>query len=220
MLRRALSLFSINPRQPHSGDLGLIVLARIWAWLTCSHMPKQTELRGEMCQVPKQQARCESTLKLLKWLIQTCPHMSMSQCGNICIMPPKCVRKERLCGFSNRSSVDAGSHVRETLCVSMRTLEIMVKLRTLLTVCTLFWKLKLAIMERGVTFPTRARGVRPITMHCASWPIKADCACWKEGLCKKHLRAAGLRGTIIMYSIWKIYIFFTLKHVNIFCYTK
>ncbi len=142
---------------------------------------------------------------------QTCPHMSMSQCGNICIMPPKCVRKERLCGFSNRSSVDAGSHVRETLCVSMRTLEIMVKLRTLLTVCTLFWKLKLAIMERGVTFPTRARGVRPITMHCASWPIKADCACRKEGLCKKHLRAAGLRGTIIMYSIWKRMYFFYIK---------
>ncbi len=35
-------------------------------------------------------------------------------------MPPKCSRKERRRGFSNRSSVDAGSHVRETLCVSMQ----------------------------------------------------------------------------------------------------
>ncbi len=33
----------------------------------------------------------------------------------------------------------------------------------------------LAIMERGVTFPTHACGVRPITMHGASWPIRADC---------------------------------------------
>ncbi len=30
-----------------------------------------------------------------------------------------------------------------------------------------------------------ASGVRPITMHCASWPIRADCACQKEGLCRK-----------------------------------
>ncbi len=42
-----------------------------------------------------------------KRLIQTRPHMSTSQCGNICIMPPKCSRKERRRGFSNRSSVDA-----------------------------------------------------------------------------------------------------------------
>ncbi len=34
-------------------------------------------------------------------------------------MPLKCSRKERSRGFSNRSSVDAVSHVRETLCVSM-----------------------------------------------------------------------------------------------------
>ncbi len=31
--------------------------------------------------------------------------------------------------------------------------------------------MKLVIMERGVTFPTSACGVRPITMHCAGWPI-------------------------------------------------
>ncbi len=35
------------------------------------------------------------------------PHMSMSLCGNICIMPPKCSREERRRGFSKRSSVDA-----------------------------------------------------------------------------------------------------------------
>ncbi len=42
----------------------------------------------------------------LKWLIQTRPHMSTSRCGYICVMPPKCSRKERRCGFSNRSTVD------------------------------------------------------------------------------------------------------------------
>ncbi len=50
----------------------------------------------------------------------------------------------------------------------------------------LFWKLKLVIMERGITFPTSACAVRPITMHCASWPIRADCACRNEGLCRKR----------------------------------
>jgi len=33
--------------------------------------------------------------------------MSMSRCGNICIMLHKCSRKERRRGFRNRSSVDA-----------------------------------------------------------------------------------------------------------------
>ncbi len=25
------------------------------------------------------------------------------------------------------------------------------------------------------------------SMHWASWPIRADCACWKEGLCRKRV---------------------------------
>ncbi len=43
--------------------------------------------------------------------------------------------------------------------------ELMVKLKTLLTVF--------------------ACGVQPIIMHWVSWPIRADCACRKEGLCRK-----------------------------------
>ncbi len=39
-------------------------------------------------------------------------------------------------------------------------------------------------MERGVTFPTC--GVWPITMLWVRWPIRADCTCWKEGLCRKQ----------------------------------
>ncbi len=59
-----------------------------------------------------------------KRLIQTRPHMSTLWCGNICVMPPKCSRKERSCGFSNRSSVDAAMSGRRCvfLCESKNTL--------------------------------------------------------------------------------------------------
>ncbi len=66
-------------------------------------------------------------------------------------------------------------------------LELMVKLRTLLTVFTLVLKVEAGDYGKGgVTFPTRACGVQPITMHWVSWPISADCACRKEGLCRKQ----------------------------------
>ncbi len=65
-------------------------------------------------------------------------------------------------------------------------LELKRKLRTSLTVFNFILKAK--IMERGVKFPTHACGVRPITKHCVSWPIRADCACQKEGLCRKWSR--------------------------------
>ncbi len=52
------------------------------------------------------------------------PHMSTSQCGNICVMPPKCSRKERKRGFSNHRSVDAAMSRRRCvfLCESKSTL--------------------------------------------------------------------------------------------------
>ncbi len=50
--------------------------------------------------------------------------MSTSRCGNICVMLPKCSRKERRRGFSNRSSVDAVMSGRRCafLCESKITL--------------------------------------------------------------------------------------------------
>ncbi len=39
---------------------------------------------------------------------------------------------------------------------------------------------------KGHYISDAACGVRPITMHCASWPIRADCARRKEGLCRKQ----------------------------------
>ncbi len=66
-------------------------------------------------------------------------------------------------------------------------LELMVKLklRTLLTVFTLILKAEARDYGKGRYIYDEACGVRPITMHCASWPIRADCACRKEGLCRK-----------------------------------
>ncbi len=60
----------------------------------------------------------------MKRLIQTRPHMSMSRCGNICIMLPKCSCKERRRCFSNRSSVEAAMSGRRCvfLCKSKNTL--------------------------------------------------------------------------------------------------
>ncbi len=39
---------------------------------------------------------------------------------------------------------------------------------------------------KGSYISDAACGVRPITMHCASWPIRADCACRKDGLCRNQ----------------------------------
>ncbi len=61
-------------------------------------------------------------------------------------------------------------------------LEMMVKLRTLLTVFTLILKAEARDYGKGRYISDAACGVRPITV---SWPIRADCTCWKEGLCRK-----------------------------------
>ncbi len=73
-------------------------------------------------------------------------------------------------------------HIRtSSLCLSRDSsllgLEQMVKLRTLLTVFTFILKAKARDYEKGGPFLTHACGVRPITMHCVSWPIRADCDC-------------------------------------------
>ncbi len=50
----------------------------------------------------------------------------------------------------------------------------MVKLTTLLTVFIIALEAKFAVMERGITFPTRAWDVWPITTHWVNWPIRAQ----------------------------------------------
>ncbi len=71
------------------------------------------------------------------------------------------------------------------LCSPLR-LELMAKLRTLLTVFTFIFKAKARDYGKGAFHFRLVFAVfGPITMHCASWPIRADCACRKEGLCRK-----------------------------------
>ncbi len=79
-------------------------------------------------------------------------------------------------------------------------LELMLKLTTLLTVFIFTLKAETRDYSKGRYISDVACGVRPITMHRVSWPIRADCACLKEGLCR-CLREAGHRGPTIMYSI-------------------
>ncbi len=68
-------------------------------------------------------------------------------------------------------------------------------------------------MVRGVTFPSNTWGIRPITMHLDSWPIRAHRGFQNDELFKKltRFRKAGQRGATIMYSMWNITCFFNLK---------
>ncbi len=56
-------------------------------------------------------------------------------------------------------------------------LELMVKLRTLLTVFPVILKAETRDYGKGSYISDAACGVRPITMHC----VRADYACRKEG---------------------------------------
>jgi len=57
----------------------------------------------------------------------------------------------------------------------------MLKLRTLFTVITLILKAKTRDYGKERYISEAACGVQPITMLWVSWPIRADCACQKEG---------------------------------------
>ncbi len=92
---------------------------------------------------------------------------------------------QRIRNRLNRGLYTSFITVSVTRLCSPLGLELMVKLRTLLTVFTLILKAKARNYGKGRYISNAACGVRPITMHCASWPIREDCACRKEGLCRK-----------------------------------
>ncbi len=77
------------------------------------------------------------------------------------------------------------------------------KTKDIINFFTLSLKAEACDYGMGCYISATACGVRPITMHCASWPIRADCTSRKEGLCRK-------------WSVWerwgKNYVFWTLKH--------
>ncbi len=56
-------------------------------------------------------------------------------------------------------------------------LELMVKLRTLLTVFIFTLKAEARDYGKGRYISDAYLWCRPITMHWVSWPIRADCAC-------------------------------------------
>jgi len=65
-------------------------------------------------------------------------------------------------------------------------LELMLKLRMLLTVFIFTLKAEARDYGKGRYISDAVCGVRPITMLWVSWPIRADCAFWKEELCRKR----------------------------------
>ncbi len=69
---------------------------------------------------------------------------------------------------------------------SLFALELMVKLRTLLTDFTFILKAKACYYGKRRYISDEACGVQPVTMLWVSWPIRADGACRKEGLCRKQ----------------------------------
>ncbi len=164
--------------------------------------PMRVTLQGWLCRY------CYDNLALLnqrleicffywfKYLLLTVQMRSFAQGSRVtcvCVCVCECQREREREREKERVTVQhfvckhiRGPSLSVTWLCSPLWLELMVKLRTLLTVLHLFWKLKLAIMERGIIFPTLACGVRPITMHWVSWPIRADWACRKEGLCRKR----------------------------------
>ncbi len=98
----------------------------LWSVTSCSCIDEIPKFAKAKVSNPKRYSLSKLRLvhTLLKRLIQTRPHMSTSRCGNICVMQPKCSRKERRRGFSNRSSVDAAMSGRRCvfLCESKSTL--------------------------------------------------------------------------------------------------
>ncbi len=96
-------------------------------------------------------------------------------------------------------------------------LELMVKLRTLLTVFTLVLKAEAHGYGKGSYISNAACGVRTIAMPWVSWPIRADCDCRKEGLCRKLSvwERRGIEFPTIMNIIFKKNCFLTHYQISL-----
>ena len=76
-------------------------------------------------------------------------------------------------------------------------------------------------MLRGVTFPSHAWGIRPITTHWISGQSQHTSLFRPMSFVRSDaFQKVGHRGETIMYSMWKIMCFFTLNRINTFHYTK
>ncbi len=135
----------------------------------------------------------------------------MSRCGNICARPVTAVVLMQPCqgeavnsnAFYRRLFRDLAEEVILTFLWQSALLNQQLYVLVLVSVFAIDCCMRVCFSDVG-------SGVRPITMHCVSWPIRVDCACQKEGLCikRKRLREAG---HTIMYSIWKIMCLLNIK---------
>ncbi len=78
------------------------VVLSLWSVTSCSCRDKIPEVAKTKVSKPKRYSL--SKLRFChapKTAHSNTPHMSTSRWGNICVMPPKCWRKERRRGFSN-----------------------------------------------------------------------------------------------------------------------
>ncbi len=99
-------------------------LLSLWSVASCLCIDEIPEVAKTKVSKPKRYSLSKLGLchAPLKRRIQTRP-MSTPQCVNICIMQPKCSCKEKRCGFSNCSSVDAAVCVCVCVCVCERERE-------------------------------------------------------------------------------------------------
>ncbi len=98
---------------------------------------------------------------------------SFAHCVCVCVCVLVCVREGDMV---TQPRLVYKQHMSIHHCVCPRDsvplgFELMVKLRTLLTVFTFNLKAKARDYGKGCYISDPACGVRPITMHCASWPI-------------------------------------------------
>ena len=75
-------------------------------------------------------------------------------------------------------------------------------------------------MLRGITFPSHAWGIQPITTRWIAGQSQHSSLFRWAFLKIDAFQKVGHRGETIMYSMWKIMCFLTLNLINTFHYTK
>ncbi len=132
--------------------------------------------KGSILTLPGQSGTSESaTVSMFCFVISSSICYWLFKCRDLCVMRRVCVWVRETGSHQSvqpvRNRLNRGLCTANTYkhhhCVCHATFG--------LKLIKLTWKQKLTIMVRGVIFPTRACGVRPITMHWVSWPIRADC---------------------------------------------
>ncbi len=135
---------------------------------------------------------------LFKWgilrVVCVCVCVCARSCVCVCVREREREREKHVQPIRNHLNRGLLANTHEhhhCVCLSRDSvpffrLELTLKLRTLLTFFTLILKDETRDYGKGRFISDMACGVPPITMLWVSWPIRADCACRKEGLCRKQ----------------------------------